>query len=253
MIKCVVPISGGKDSQACLKLALKEFKPDEILGLFCDTKFEHPLTYIHVKNIGKLYGVKIETINSGSVEEKILKYGRFPGGGARHCTDELKITPSKRFYKLLAQQQKGFQVWYGVRSDESPEREKRYRGKVDTQLIPPHEFMNKYPKYLAKLGVMFRVPVIDMSRQEIFAILDGDHNPLYDHGFDRVGCFPCMASGDKWKEKAFAFDETGKKHKAIMMKVADDIKKPIWTSIGGSMRNNPDQQDLFTGCAICGI
>jgi hydroxymethylglutaryl-CoA lyase len=30
MIKCVVPISGGKDSQACLKLALKEFKPDEI-------------------------------------------------------------------------------------------------------------------------------------------------------------------------------------------------------------------------------
>lgn len=253
MIKCIVPISGGKDSQACLKLALKEFKPDEILGLFCDTKFEHPLTYAHVENIGKMYGVEIKTLNSGSVEEKVRHYKRFPGGGARHCTDELKIAPSKKFYKELAENQGGFQVWYGVRSDESPEREKRYRGKVDTQLIPPHEFMNKYPKYLEKLGVMFRVPVIDMSRQEIFAILDNDHNPLYDHGFDRVGCFPCMASGDKWKEKAFAFDETGVKHKQIMMKVSEDIKKPIWTSIGGSMRNNPDQQDLFTGCSICAI
>ena len=31
-------ISGGKDSQACLKLALSEYKNNEILGLFCDTK-----------------------------------------------------------------------------------------------------------------------------------------------------------------------------------------------------------------------
>ena len=30
-IKCVVPISGGKDSQSCLKLALQTYKPDEVL------------------------------------------------------------------------------------------------------------------------------------------------------------------------------------------------------------------------------
>ena len=34
-IKCVVPISGGKDSQACLKLAVDKFDKDCVLGMFC--------------------------------------------------------------------------------------------------------------------------------------------------------------------------------------------------------------------------
>jgi len=83
MIKCVVPISGGKDSQACLKLALHEFKPDEILALFCDTKFEHGITYKHVEKICRLYGVEMKALNAGSVEEKVRRYKRFPGGGRK--------------------------------------------------------------------------------------------------------------------------------------------------------------------------
>lgn len=89
--KIIVPVSGGKDSQACLKLALEEYSPSEILGLFCDTKFEHPLTYQHIKNISELYGVKIHTICGGSVEEQCIKNGRIPGGGARFCTNALKM------------------------------------------------------------------------------------------------------------------------------------------------------------------
>ena len=38
--KIVAPISGGKDSQACLKLALESYQSSEILGLFCDTQVE---------------------------------------------------------------------------------------------------------------------------------------------------------------------------------------------------------------------
>lgn len=254
MIKCVVPISGGKDSQACLKLALNEFDRSEILALFCDTKFEHEITYKHVETICNLYQVELKVVNAGTVEEKIRKYKRFPGGGSRHCTDELKIVPAKKFYKELAKNQgAGFQVWLGMRFEESNERKLRYENKIDTELYEPHLVMSKFPKYLAKLGVLFRLPILDWTKGEVLASLKGQHNPLYNYGFDRVGCFPCMASGDKWKEKAFAFDETGRKHKAIMMKVAEDIKKPIWTSIGGSMRNNPDQQNLFEGCALCAI
>lgn len=48
-VKCVVPISGGKDSQSCLKLALETFHKDEVLGVFCDTQYEHPYTYEHVE------------------------------------------------------------------------------------------------------------------------------------------------------------------------------------------------------------
>jgi 3'-phosphoadenosine 5'-phosphosulfate sulfotransferase (PAPS reductase)/FAD synthetase len=101
MIKCVVPISGGKDSQACLKLALQKFNKSEILGLFCDTKFEHPLTYAHVDKISEIYGVKIEKVNNGDVPTLVRKYRRFPSDAARFCTDELKIKVGKAFYKKL--------------------------------------------------------------------------------------------------------------------------------------------------------
>jgi len=94
----VVPISGGKDSQACLKLAIENFGNQNVRGLFCDTKWEHPLTYEHVEKMKTLYGVEIDKVNAGSVEEKIIKHGTFPVGGQRFCTEELKLWPAKRYY-----------------------------------------------------------------------------------------------------------------------------------------------------------
>ena len=254
MIKVVVPVSGGKDSQACLKLAFQSYEPQEILGLFCDTQFEHPLTYSHIQKLNDLYHQRIVTLCAGSVPEKVRQFKRFPGGGARHCTSQLKIEPSIKFYNQLAtEQNSGFEVWYGMRAEESPEREKRYQGKTDTDLYAPHELMSNYPKYLAKMGVMFRLPVIDFSTKEIFDLLGDEVNPLYGKGFARVGCFPCLASGDRWKEKAFSFDETGAKHYAIVQQLEVEIGKSIFTSKGGSQRNNKDQIDLFQGCAVCAI
>lgn len=247
-IKCVVPLSGGKDSQACLVLALKIYDKSEILGLFCDTKFEHPKTYRHIDWMGKHYGIKIEKINAGNVPDKIKKYKRFPSGIARFCTDELKIQPGKEFYKNLAIKQGGFEVWYGMRSDESPERERRYQGKIDMELYAPHEVMSKYPKYLFKLGIIFRLPVIDFSKEEIFRVLKGKHNPLYNDGFDRVGCFPCCAAGDATKEKAFEYDDFGKEQRVIILKLQNEIRKDFFTSKGGKKRNID-----FNGCAICSI
>lgn len=255
MYKVVVPVSGGKDSQACLKLAVEKFGPCDVLGLFCDTKFEHPDTYRHIKYIGDLYEVQIHTINEGSVEEKCLKYGRFPGGGARHCTEELKIVPSKKFYKELSENQGGFVVYYGMRSEESHERRERYKDKTSMELYKPHEVITKWPKYLADMGVMFCMPILNWSKQDVFDYLDGEHNPLYDQGFDRVGCFPCLASGDQWKEKAFNHDETGIEHYLKVMQISERIGKSIFTSKGGCQRNNPDQGNLFdsSGCGFCEI
>lgn len=185
-----------------------------------------------------------------------MKYNRFPGGGARHCTDELKIKPSKEFYKNLAEEQgSGFVVFYGMRSQESAERAKRYNLKMSNELYAPHEILNKYPKYLEKLGVMFRMPIIDWTDTQVFSYLDGDHNPLYDQGFDRVGCFPCLAGGDKWKEKAFSHDKFGKEQKIKVRVLEEKTGKSVFTSISGSQRNNKDQLDIFSGpgCKICDI
>lgn len=240
MIKIVVPVSGGKDSQSALKLALAIYSNNEVRGLFCDTQFEHPLTYQHVDKLRTLYGpIQIDTITGGSVLEKCVKHGRFPGGGARHCTDELKIRISKKYYKALAESQgQGFEVWYGMRSGESDERSKRYDGKMPEELYAPHEVMpSKYPKYLAKLGVMFRLIVLHWSELQILDFLNGEENPLYRAGFSRVGCFPCLAAGDKYKEKAYAFDDFGRMQKERVKEVSIMIDKSMWSSKGGKKRN----------------
>lgn len=269
-VKVLIPLSGGKDSQACLKLAVQQFPLREIRGLLCDTRWEHRLTYQHVEKLRDLYGpIQIDIITAGSVPEQVLKHNRFPQGGSRFCTEELKIWPTKRYCKALAEEQGsrignkrrkvaasvegGFQVWYGMRTAEGEERRARYEGKIDLELYPPHEVLAKYPQYLAKLGVMFRLPILDWSTAEVFDFLGGrpaaDHqseaNPLYEW-FDRVGCFPCQAAGDATIERAYGFDDLGRARRVIMMGIAGQIGKSPFSSKGGQARN-PHQCALVCG------
>lgn len=251
MYQIVVPVSGGKDSQACLKLAVQTHGPENVLGLFCDTGFEHPLTYAHVENMRRLYGVKIETIKAGKVPERIVRYKRFPSFSARFCTDDLKIIPSKKAYAFLADLYPGgFEVWYGMRLDESDARAKRYMGKVGDEVYLPHEFMpKKYPQYLGKLGVRFRLPVLEWTTEDVKEFVGEDLNPLYGMGFDRVGCFPCLAAGDTHKEKAFKHDAFGRNQWQLVQFLEDLTNKSVWTSKSGKARNEPDRP----GCAICAM
>ena len=242
---CVLPLSGGKDSQACLMLALQEFPVDKILALFCDTGFEHPITYDHVKKVVKDNDVDLVTLSAGTVLEVCTKYKRFPGGGARHCTDELKIRPSKFFYEALAQEQGGFEVWYGMRSDESKERATRYKGLINSDLFDPSELMSKYPKKLGKLGVMFKLPILNWATDEVFNLLDGKENELYSHGFERVGCFPCLAGGEGHQMRAFYFDATGLEHYKIAEQISEIAGRPVLVT--------KKYYDQGPGCALCSI
>jgi 3'-phosphoadenosine 5'-phosphosulfate sulfotransferase (PAPS reductase)/FAD synthetase len=266
-VDIVVPISGGKDSQACMKLAceLRDAAGLHVIGLFCDTKFEHPWTYEHVKHIEQLYSVQILQAESTSVETEVLKYKRFPGGGARHCTSYLKIRIGKMFYKALAEMQGcGFEVWYGVRGNESAERSKRYANRVSEEVMAPHEFMpSNYPQYLGKMGVRIRLPVLEWTTEDVKAYIgDEDLNPLYSHGFDRVGCFPCLAGGDAWKVKAFEFDDFGKEQYVKVKDIEKRIGKSVFTSGVGKRWEEgkvaqSDQQDEAcdsgSGCSFCAM
>jgi 3'-phosphoadenosine 5'-phosphosulfate sulfotransferase (PAPS reductase)/FAD synthetase len=242
-IKIVVPVSGGKDSQACLKLASQSYQPDEIIGLFCDTQFEHPLTYKHIETIRDLYQVSIMRVCAGSVPEKVKKYGMFPSGTVRFCTDELKIQPSKNFYSDLSKRQGGFEVWYGMRAGESNDRARRYKHIIDSETYAPHDVLAKYPKYLDKQGVKFRLPIIDWSFHDVLEFLGDEINPIYKagKGIDRVGCFPCLATGAKNQARHFNFDEFGKKQREIVMNLEANIK------------HDKTNDDLFNGCSFCTI
>lgn len=251
-VKVLVPVSGGKDSQAALKLALQTYPAHEVRGLFCDTQFEHPITYAHIERMKALYGVRIDTVTAGSVEEQCLKHERFPGGGARFCTEELKIWPTKRYCLALALEQGGFEVWYGMRSDESKAREKRYAGKVCDELYEPHEVLAKYPQYLGRMGVRFRLAVLHWTRADVVEFVGAANlNPLYPV-FDRVGCFPCQAAGDPHKEKAYQYDDFGRNQYAKVIRIARVIDKPVFTSKGGQARN-PDADHEGPGCMVCSI
>lgn len=224
MIKVVVPVSTGKDSQACLRLAVENYPPDEVMGLFCDTGWEHPYSYQHLDTLRALYRVEIRHIRAGTVEEEIKKAGMFPAPLVRFCTDRLKIKPSRDFYKRLQLDQgRGFEVWLGMRSGESSDRQKRYAGRVAEEVYAPHEINASYPKILAKSGVMFRLPILDWSRQDVVDYVGINNlNPLYKHGFDRVGCFPCLASTGRNQANAYNFDlfGAGQKSRVIALEAA---------------------------------
>lgn len=244
--KIIVPISGGKDSQACLKWALENHSNEDVLGLFCDTQWEHPKTYAHIKWMEENYKVDILRITGGSVPEKVLKYKRFPVLGQRFCTDELKIRETKMFLKAYAEEFGAVQVWYGMRTDESFARSERYKEVIDMEEHPPHVIMRKYPKYLDKLGVSFVLPIVSWTVSDVFHYLNGEENPLYKEGFDRVGCFPCLAAGDKQKVKVFEHDDFGKEqHKKVMWLANETGKSMFTTKKYQAMETN--------GCAICSI
>ena len=167
----------------------------------------------------------------------------------------------------MAQEQgEGFEVWYGMRKAESSQREKRYAGIICDDVMPPHLFMpSKYPQYLEKLGVMIRLPIVDWSTDDVFEFMGDELNPLYKQGFDRVGCFPCLAGGDYWKAKAFEHDEFGKNQRIQVVQLAHEIKKNVFTSQKWA-RKNLDlmvqtkrkskllQDDMFDApCMMCHI
>lgn len=65
-LKILVSYSGGKDSLAALLWTLKEshFKNGNIEAVFCDTGWEHEITYQHIQETTNVLGIKLVTLKS---------------------------------------------------------------------------------------------------------------------------------------------------------------------------------------------
>ena len=63
-MKILVSYSGGKDSQACLINAIKEYGADKVTAVFCDTGWEHPDTYTHIHRTTESLNVNLVTLKS---------------------------------------------------------------------------------------------------------------------------------------------------------------------------------------------
>ena len=217
-MKILVQFSGGKDSQACLIKAVNDYGNEKVTALFCDTGWEHEDTYTHIHNVCNQLNVELITLKSRKYKDFVdmsIKKGRFPSTMARFCTSELKVIP---MIDYILSQDDSFIIIQGIRAKES-----KARAGYDVECSYFKEYFNDEVKGLYhKKAVLdwckthdasVLRPIFRWTAQEVidYILANGQRpNPLYERGFSRVGCFPCvmcrkrevqLISKDEWARK----------------------------------------------------
>lgn len=119
-MKILVSFSGGKDSQACLIQAFKQYGGGNLTAVFCDTGWEHPDTYKHVNDVCLQMGVRLITLKSKyDFVSLAVHKKRFPSTNARFCTSELKMKPMIDYVLSLKE---SCIIIQGIRAGESTAR-----------------------------------------------------------------------------------------------------------------------------------
>lgn len=205
----VVGFSGGVDSQACALWVRQRFPAEEIILLNSDAGGnEHPLTVEFVQwyseTIFPVVTVKAlvkdlerRGVRPGATKDRRDSLGgdeaeltfegmayvknRFPSRRRQFCTEHLKLAPQRRWCEEnLSSRGIDFERYAGVRRDESQRRRSAALRTWDTY----------FDCYVNQ-------PLVDWTKDQVFAFLrqHGERwNPLYEMGFSRVGCAPCVNS-----------------------------------------------------------
>jgi 3'-phosphoadenosine 5'-phosphosulfate sulfotransferase (PAPS reductase)/FAD synthetase len=177
-MKHIVCFSGGKDSTA-LVLWAKENLPD-FTAVFCDTGWEHPITYAYVEEINKtLLGGSLVILRSekypGGMPQLVQIKKRVPSAKARFCTEALKVRPMIDWMQTINDE---ITVYQGIRADESESRSR----------MLPRQWSDDFDAWIER-------PLLTWTAAQCFALMAErgiQPNPLYLLGASRVGCFPCV-------------------------------------------------------------
>lgn len=236
-MKIVVSFSGGKDSQACLIQAANKYGADKIEAVFCDTGWEHPITYQHIHDVCSKLGVKLTIIRNEKVDgfQGLCKRIKcFPVATRRVCTSALKIQP---MIDWIISQDENFIIIQGIRGGES---EARAKMEPECSYFKEYFEADKGAKLYRKKAVLewckthdtsvFR-PIFRWTGQEVIDyILDNGQqpNPLYRRGASRVGCFPCIMSR-KGEIKVLSKDEDMTKRLIHLEKEVDSLGQKYHT------------------------
>lgn len=265
----VVPVSGGKDSQLCLAIALEQFPKEQIRAVHQSTGYDHPLTYEHLTWIENFYGIKIEYTQSDKYKDifdLIEKQGYFPNNVARSCTGMLKQEP---FGKWLEENNllgpNDCLIWMGMRSDESNARKNKYGGLEPEDEFSLSDLSGKYGNKFRH--VMVSLPIVTYTEQQVFNELQKRRhkvNQLYSRGAARVGCYPCLlARNADWVHAAN--DPTGRKHIKKLIEIEEKfatngntrklIKIHPTRDVRALLENKTlfDQPDDESSCGWCSI
>lgn len=200
-MRVIVSYSGGKDSQATLIWAVKKYGAGKVTAVFCDTKWEHPLTVRHIQETCEALGVELVTLTSSEVDgfSGLCRQMKcFPVPSRRACTAMLKIKP---MVDWVISQEDNLMILQGIRAKESKSR---------AAMLPECSYFREYfeeggHKTLYKKRAVIEWckshdasvmrPVFGWTGQEVidYILSAGQQpNPLYRRGMSRVGCFPCI-------------------------------------------------------------
>ena len=182
--------------------------------MFCDTGWEHPLTYEYINRIADKLHLDLVTLKSKKYDGMVdltRQRKRWPSTRARFCTIELKTKPTIDY--VLDEVQDNMLMIQGIRGSESPARAKmQAQCTYFKYYFEPYGYdKNGKPKkhtYRSKDVRAFRAkfsddllrPVFDWSAQQVIdSILAAglEPNPLYRMGYKRVGCWPCVMASQR--------------------------------------------------------
>ncbi len=209
-MKIIVQFSGGKDSQACLIKAVNDYGKDNVTAIFCDTGWEHPCTYDHIKYVVENLGVQLITLRNekvGSFQNLCKQMKCFPVASRRACTAVLKIEP---MIDWVVNQNDSLIIIQGIRAMESKSRSEmlvecsyfkdyyiRIIGKNGKEKWAEDYHRTKVLKWCETHDASVLRPIFKWSAQDVidYILKNGQKpNPLYSKGASRVGCFPCIMS-----------------------------------------------------------
>jgi 3'-phosphoadenosine 5'-phosphosulfate sulfotransferase (PAPS reductase)/FAD synthetase len=173
----IVSVSGGKDSVALWLWAVRSgLSP---VAVYVDTGWEWDGHRAHLdileQRIGKLYRIA----PTETFEQATLRKGTFPSRVRKWCTEELKIRPFRKWLDRYRDDHGvDVVVLLGIRREESKARE----------TATEHEWAEHYDCEVWR-------PILDWAIEDVAA----EHrragipmHPLYHHGAERVGCWPCV-------------------------------------------------------------
>jgi len=225
----IIAFSGGKDSTALAIWAKNNLDDFEII--FCDTGWEHAVTYQFLQDFSKSLAHPIKVIRSEkyfsdplifdalddriNFDQELTKEGfwsltlhkkRVASSRARFCTEKLKVEPMIDY--ILDHTDGDVIIYQGLRRQESYNRS--FLSQEDdffANYFEPYSFRKDgTPRYhtYRKSDVVARTdkaeirasrPLLKWDHGQVFDYIKHNqyqYNPLYDLGVHRVGCYPCV-------------------------------------------------------------
>ncbi len=170
--------SGGKDSLVTLCLTNKALDDFDIL--FSDTGLEFDETLENVRKVAEIYGKPFRTTSAGNAFWEGWEINGPPSVDNRWCNKMCKLTPITALIEDNYAEN-GCLTFIGQRKYESLARAKSERV-WRSQAVPN------------QIGA---APIQDWTALHVWLYIFREklpYNPLYEKGFDRIGCWLCPAA-----------------------------------------------------------